>query len=229
MRKFIVIQKEDSDLTRLKDILIDFSQQDSSQLINEFKKLMDDQSLETISLGKLSIENLRTLKTFLKATEYGLLVCDTPINNHFKISELNDLLQHLNSFVKGRFAFLPLTYYPNELGLYSAASKILGSDLKSVTESSDTADLAIIFGGEYLRDEYISEEIKFPEKKAILFDNFKSNFSKKALITIPFSAPGIESDGIAIRTDGINVNLHQWKSPEEEVKSIMEIFESLSV
>jgi formylmethanofuran dehydrogenase subunit B len=228
MKKFIVVQKEDSDLTRLKDILIDFSQQTSSQLINEFKKLMDNKPLDTISLGNLSIENLRTLKTYLEATEYGLIVCDTPISNKMEVSELNELLQSLNSFVKGRFAFMPLTFYPNEFGLYAAVSKIFGEDLKNITESSDPADLAIIFGGEYLRDENIARELIYAEKKTILFDNFKSNYSKKAIITIPFSIPGIECDGTAIRTDGVDVDLIQWKSPEDEVKSIIEIFDSLS-
>ncbi len=228
MKKFIMIQKEDSDLTRLKDILIDFSEQSSSQLIQEFINLLDGKPLENISLGKVSIENLRTLKTFLQATEYGLIVCKTPISDEVSVPELTQLIQKLNGFVKGRVAFMPLTTSSNDVGLYSALTTNFGTDIASLKSNSTPADLAIVFGGEYLRDEYNPQEFEYPEKKVILFDNFKSNYSKNALITIPFAVPGIECDGTAIRMDGINVDLYGWNLPEEGVKTITEIFKALS-
>jgi len=229
MKKFILIQKEDSDLTRLKDILLDISDQNSSQFIKEFEKLLDGKPLEEISLGNLSIENLRTLKTFLQATEYGLIVGATPLSDHVSISELSDFIQKLNSFVKGRFAYMPLTSLTNEIGMYSAVTKIFGMDDKIFQSKPKPADLAIVFGGEYLRDEFNPKEFEYPEKKVILFDNFKSNYSKNAIITIPYAIPGIECDGCATRLDGINVDLLKWNSPEEDVKTIKEIFERISL
>ncbi|MHA1112112.1 MAG: hypothetical protein ACTSRE_13470 [Promethearchaeota archaeon] len=229
MKKFILIQKEDSDLTRLKDILLDISNQNSSQFIKEFEKLLDGKPLEEVSLGNLSIENLRTLKTFLQATEYGLIVGATPLSDQISISEFSDFLQKLNSFVKGRFAYMPLTSLTNEIGLYSAVTKIFGKDDKIFQSKLKPADLAIVFGGEYLRDEYNPKEFEYPEKKVILFDNFKSNYSKNAIITIPYAIPGIECDGCATRLDGINVDLLKWNFPEEDVKTIKEIFDRISL
>ncbi|MHA1451565.1 MAG: hypothetical protein ACTSRD_01750 [Promethearchaeota archaeon] len=229
MKKFILIQKEDSDLTRLKDILLDISNQNSSQFIKEFEKLLDGKPLEEVSLGNLSIENLRTLKTFLQATEYGLIVGATPLSDQISISEFSDFLQKLNSFVKGRFAYMPLTSLTNEIGLYSEVTKIFGKDDKIFQSKLKPADLAIVFGGEYLRDEYNPKEFEYPEKKVILFDNFKSNYSKNAIITIPYAIPGIECDGCATRLDGINVDLLKWNFPEEDVKTIKEIFDRISL
>ena len=161
------------------------------------------------------------MKTFLQATEYGLIVCNTPIHKQFPISEFTKLIQKLNEFVKGRFAVLPLTQTSNYLGLYPALSKIVGKDMQRLIPNSDHADLAIVFGGEYLRDEYSVQPTSYSEKKLILLDNFKSSISKNAFITIPFAIPGIESNGTAIRMDGVNVDLHGgWKKPDENVKTI---------
>ncbi len=229
MKKFILLQNEDSDLTRLKDILIDISNQNSSQFVKEFEKLLDGKPLEQISLGNLSIENLRTLKTFLQATEYGLIMGSTPFSEQVSISEFSQLLQKLNSFVKGRFAFLPLTSLTNEIGLFSAVTKVFGKDDRIFQSSSEPADLAIVFGGEHFRDEFNPKEFEYPEKKIILFDNFKSNYSKNAIITIPYAIPGIECNGCATRMDGINVDLLKWINPKEYVKPIREIFDQISL
>ncbi|MBN2155742.1 MAG: hypothetical protein JW776_06845 [Candidatus Lokiarchaeota archaeon] len=228
MKKFILIQKQESDLTRLKDILIDNSTQSSSQLVTGLIHLLEGKSLDEISIGNLSKDNLRELKTFLQATEYGIIICNTPIQDHISITDLNLLMEKLNTYVKGRFSLLALPSMSNDFGLTSALFMTFGEEIASISpKSQDPADLAIIFGGEYLRDEFNPPQINFPEKKVILFDNFKSSFSSKASVTIPYSIPGIEANGTAIRLDGINLNLHKWNDPPGEVKSISEIFQSL--
>jgi formylmethanofuran dehydrogenase subunit B len=228
MKKLILIQKKDSDLTRLKDILIDSSEQPYSELIIEFLKLLDGTPVEKIKLGNLSIENIRTLKVFLEATEYGILVFETDNTKHIPMSEFNKLLRKLNQFVKGRFMCMFLSLRSNDIGLLSASTKIFGKNFQSFSSEDTSDDLAIVFGGEYIRDEFHPHSLEYPEKKLILFDNFKSPLSKNAYITIPYAIPGIESEGIAIRMDGVNIDLHSWSKPKEDVKTIREIFSKIS-
>jgi len=230
MKKLIIVQKQDSDLTRLKDILIDRSSQTTSQIIKNFINLLENKSLDTITIGNLSRDNLRELKAFLEATEYGVLVCNTPLGDYFQPDELNRYLARLNASGKGRFVFLPLTPTSNYFGMYAAYTKIVGNYSESVTPLKDGyADLAIIFGGEYLRDEFSRHPLEIPEKKVILFDNLKSNYSNHARITIPYAIPGIECDGTAIRMDNVNVDLSLWNSPNENIYTIQKIFNKISL
>ncbi len=227
MKKFILVQNQDSDLTRLSDILIDISQQNISQFVKEFEKLLDNVPLEQFSLGNLSVENLKTLRTYLTATEYGFIVCSIPISDHLPLEEFSILMQKLNSFVKVRFVFIPLTTETNEGGVLSSLSAVFGREAFGLDSNQSETDLAIVFGGEYLRDEYKPKEIEFREKNIILFDNFKSIYSKNAKITIPFAIPGIECNGTAIRMDGVNVDLKKCTNPPDEIKTVKEIFSNL--
>ncbi len=227
MKKFILIQKNESDLTRLKDILIDNSEQSSSQLVNGFLDLLAGKPLENITIGTLSVDNLRELKSFLQATEYGIILCSTPIKDQIQLDDLSQLIQKLNENVKGRFAFLPVTPKSNDCGLFNALTKIIGTQFDSLMPNNNPSNLAIVFGGEYLRDEFNPHNFEYPEKRMILFDNFKSPISNKAVITVPFAIPGIECNDTAVRMDGINVNLIKWNSPSEEIKTIRHIFKNL--
>ncbi len=227
MKKFILIQKTESYLTRLKDILIDISEQSNSQLVNGFLELLADKPLEKLSIGTLSVDNLRELKSFLQATEYGIILGISPITDHIQIDEISHLIQKLNENVKGRFAFLPVTPKSNDGGLFNALTKIIGNQLDSLKPIDEPSDLAVVFGGEYLRDEFNPHTFEYPEKKIILFDNFKSPISNKAVITIPFAIPGIECNDTAVRMDGINVDLIKWSPPSEEIKTIRHIFQKL--
>ena len=98
-------------------------------------------------------------------------------------------------------------------------------DLKD--KNSTESEIAVVFGGEYLRDEFKTMEYEFKENKIILFDNFRSPIAKKAKITIPFAISGVENNDKAMRFDTYFLDLIKWKNPGQNVKSIQEIFESL--
>ena len=230
VKKLILIEAEESDLTRLKDIKIDDKNYNPSDIVSDLKVLMASDDVSVVKIDDLDKLNKENLKEYIKATEFGFIVTMVPFDrdeSHRWFEIISELLNLLNNHALGRFSLLPLTLMPNEMGQSMAALSIFSADQiqRLITQDGfENSDLAIVFGGEYLRDEYKIKDFEYPERTVILFDNFKSDISKRAKITIPYAVPGIEFEDLAIRFDGLNLKLIKWLDPPEEVWTINKIF-----
>ncbi|MHA1729830.1 MAG: hypothetical protein ACTSWY_14035 [Promethearchaeota archaeon] len=236
VKKFILIENKESDLTRLKDLNIDDSGITPVMLTENISKLLDPKNDGVVKFEGMNDLNTNYFKNYLLSTEYGVLITTVPFEQKKSdewLSQIGNLLKILNKKVNGRFSLLPLTVTSNELGQSMAAlSEFSADEIKQLinpTDSSIDPDLAIIFGGEYLRDEYKIEDYEYPEKRIILFDNFKSNLSKRAKVTIPYAIPGIECESNVVRFDGVNINVEKWSDPPKNVRTIEKIFNETTI
>jgi formylmethanofuran dehydrogenase subunit B len=234
VKRLILIEEQESDLTRLKDININDLDIEPARMIENISNLLESESVKGVNFPNLDELNLTKLKDYIGSTEYGFLVTTIPYDrteSNEWFSYVGKLLDILNQHAHGRFSLLPLTLITNEMGQsFSALSVFMPDEINNLftqEKTSEEADLAIIFGGEYLRDEYKIKEFEYPEKRLILFDNFKSDVSKRAKITIPYAIPGIEDEDIAFRFDGINIDLKKWTDPPSDVTSAEEFFKRL--
>ncbi len=234
VKKLILIEEKESDLTRLKDINISDLDIEPAQIVESIGNLLASESVKGKNFLNLDELNLTKLKDYIGSTEYGLLITTVP----YDIEDSNEWLSHVGKFLKllnqhshGRFSLLPLTQNINDVGFSFSVLSVFTPDeinhLFTREKNSEGSDLAIIFGGEYLHDEYKIKEFEYPEKRLILFDNFKSNVSKRAKITIPYAIPGIEVEDIAFRFDGINIDLKKWTNPPSDVSSAEAFFKRL--
>lgn len=234
VKKLILIEEKESDLTRLKDINISDSDIKPAQIVESIGNLLASESVKGKNFLNLDELNLTKLKDYIGSTEYGFLVTTVP----YDIEDSNEWFSHVGKFLKllnqhthGRFSLLPLTQNINDIGHFFSILSVFTPDeinkLFTTETDSEGADLAIVFGGEYLRNEYKIKEFEYPEERLILFDNFKSNVSKRAKITIPYAIPGIEDESIAFRFDGVNIDLKKWTDPPADVTSAEVFFRKL--
>ncbi|MCP4760709.1 MAG: hypothetical protein GY870_02935 [archaeon] len=238
VKKIILIEGEESDLTNVSDISLIDKNIEPTEFIDSLSDLLENDKINNVGSGEFNELNLKNLKTYLKETEYGILITTIPMNlsnnNQIESSkrmlEIRNLLEILNDNAKGRFSIIPLSLTSNEIGQSMAIFSIFSEKEISnlIGNEENSAELSIIFGGSYLRDEYNSENVEYPENKIILFDNFQSDLSKHSLITIPYAAPGIECEDISIRFDSVNVSLKKWSEPpSEDILTIKEIFKKI--
>ncbi|MBD3351022.1 MAG: hypothetical protein GF364_06010 [Candidatus Lokiarchaeota archaeon] len=232
VKRFVLIERQESDLTKLNDILINSSEFTDQEFISNINKLIEAEDAKFDFKGVKPSE-LKELKNYIESAEYGVLVTTVPFDPNKAekwLMTINQLIKALNRGSKGRYMILPLTQTSNELGLcYNLSSTFSQEDVKKLTTKPDNAsDLAVIFGAEYLHDEYAIEDLDFDEKKKILFDNIPSKHSRHALITIPYAIPGIEIEDTIVRLDGINLELKKWAEAPGEVWSIEKIFNSIN-
>ncbi|MHA1339429.1 MAG: hypothetical protein ACTSRZ_04795 [Promethearchaeota archaeon] len=237
VKKLILIESEESDLTHLADVRILLKNKPESiqHFLNELEKLLTKDSIDLSSLKNFGIDEpvAKNLKKYLSA-EYGIFVTTAPLNRNLSAEKLNFVKKFqdvLNLNARGKFMILLLSEMPNEIGLSHAVLTMFQADeiekMMNLSQSNIPSDLGLVFGGEYLRDEYIKDRFEYPESNKILFDNYPSNYDKLFKFKIPYAIPGIEHEDIAFRLDGISVKLKKWSEPPEEVWPISKIFKKL--
>ncbi|MHA1820266.1 MAG: hypothetical protein ACTSU2_10945 [Promethearchaeota archaeon] len=235
IKRLVIIQEGDNDLEKSADLTIKNAGQSYEELFKNIVTMIEKNTTDGVKIGDINELNIQDFKRFLEETEYGLLITTIPessVEARDWLLKIKYLIDMLNKYTKGQYALIPLTLESNEMNLSIAALSTLNSDeIEKIQETEDAnktpKDIAIVFGGEYLRDEYKTKEYVYPEKKIILFDNFKSPTSKRAKITIPYSMPGIEKEDYAIRLDSVSVGLKKWSEPPIDVWPIEKMFAEL--
>jgi len=242
IKKLILIESKESDLTHLADIHLNINDSDIEEFLNRLKILLTGNSLDLDLLKKFNIDELTTknLKNYLNSTEYGVLITTIDFEKKDALEKfklIQKFQQILNLNIRGRFTVLPISNIPNELGLCHALLSIFNlNEIKQLLDDSsfnNNNSLGLVFGGNYLRDEFINKKFEFNEPNKILFDNFPSNYDRQFKIKIPYLIPSIEYKDSAFRLDGLYIkfkdlnDFYKISEKNKEIWSISKIFENL--
>ena len=232
-----------------------FSRKRVIQLISEYHIKKKDLSLIKVSRGKLSkeIENLHfMLKNHIRDnakvkknkmssvlknidnSSYGTIIFESTNLDNFLISEIIDFVKTLSDFRKFNFY-----HYGGENNISGAIQTSLwktGFPLRLNFTDNGPVFNPLEFHSNKVKENkelqiYVSCFNDDPEinffKKNIFIGNSKIKNKEQFDVFIPSSIPGIDQDGLVVRSDGVCIQKLKKKT-KSDLKSVKEIFHSFN-